>query len=53
MATITRKKFDTHADASREMTTQIHFGNEARIQGQWPNGDGYTVVITKDNEETR
>ncbi len=48
--TVTEKRFTTHEDATREMTTQIFFGNQAYIRGQWPNGTGYTVVITKDDE---
>ncbi len=32
------------------MTTQIFFGNQAYVRGQWPDGTGYTVVINKDDE---
>jgi hypothetical protein len=49
--TVTEKRFTTYEDASREMTTQVFFSNQAHVRGQWPNGDGFTVVITKYDDE--
>ncbi len=50
MTTITHKRFTDGIAAQDEARTQIFFGNQAHVRGQWPNGTGYTVVIDKDDE---
>ncbi len=49
MTTITHKRFTDGIAARDEARTQIFFGNQAHVRGQWPNGTGYTVVIEKDD----
>ncbi len=49
MTATTEKRFTDGTAARDEMRTQIFFGNQAHVRGQWPNGRGFTVVITKDD----
>lgn len=49
MTAITEKRFTTHDEAADEKRTQIFLGRQAHTRGQWPNGRGFTVVITTDD----